>query len=101
MGVLLCWYQISLILEEIGDLYKGYNPLERKRIEAERLVNIIKKVLDNLTVEDAAVRLNGIKLLDMIAEDQTKPFQSVLFVLFSMIQVTSYTLLPCRSVIKY
>lgn len=59
----------------------------RKEIEFEKFINLIKKVLDNLTSNDPAVRLNGIKLLEIISEDQPRPFQSVLFVLFSIIQV--------------
>lgn len=55
--------------------------------EHDKMISILKKVLDNLTVEDAAVRLNGIKLLELISEDHARPFQSVLFVLFSIIQV--------------
>ncbi len=82
-----CVFQISLILEEVGDLYKTHPVLTRREYEYEKFINLIKKVLDNLTTRDAAVRLNGIKLLEIISEDQPRPFQSVLFVLFSIIQV--------------
>jgi hypothetical protein len=82
-----CAFQISLILEEVGDLYKTHPVSTRREYEYEKFINLIKKVLDNLTTRDAAVRLNGIKLLEIISEDQPRPFQSVLFVLFSIIQV--------------
>eukprot|EP01034_Spumella_vulgaris_P022814 gene22813-28984_t len=73
-------------LHDVAKDIKTSSVVLRKEFESEKFINLIKKVLDNLTTSDPAVRLNGIKLLEIISEDQPRPFQSVLFVLFSIVQ---------------
>lgn len=76
-----------MVLEEIIDQYKGCSPALRSKISDKDLLSLIQQVLGKLNHRDDTLRMNGLRLLRMIADDSTKLFLEIAFLIYSKLQV--------------
>ena len=81
--------QISLILGEIYDLYASSDLPDKSNLPKQRILNIVKQVVRNLRCDDNSVRLNGLKLLRLLAENHYDVFRENFGTLSIKIQVRS------------
>jgi hypothetical protein len=76
-----------MVLEEIIDQYKGCSQAVRSKISDKDLLSLIQQVLGKLNYRDDTLRMNGLRLLRMIADDSTKLFLEITFLIYSKLQV--------------
>jgi hypothetical protein len=77
---------VSSVLEEVSLVYSSIAPAKRLRYTKD-VPKVVKQTLHSLKLDDLAVTVNGLQLLEVVAEDHATEFVPDLSLVFPAIQV--------------
>ena len=82
--------QVSNVLDEVYQLYLSLNEDRRTRCVGE-VSKLVNHAIRSMKLNDVAVVVNGLQLLEALVSDHANEFIPELSALFPRIQVTQWT----------